>query len=200
MSQMAGLTSFTTNTVISSSEMNANNTIITATYNAHDIASTAVHNVGAGSVVGTTLTQTLANKTMTSPVLTGTVNVSSLTAFTGSLPESGFAAAAAIPTANKMVNEAIIKAWADVYISPLTYTASYNVDSISEVTNGTWRVNFKIPFASNEYVVIVTPNNGLLWSATATRTSSAQCTIYTFDSSGTKLSTAPFSFIAIGAQ
>ena len=38
--------------------------------NAHDIATTAVHAVGAGDVVGTTLTQTLTNKTLTTPTLT----------------------------------------------------------------------------------------------------------------------------------
>lgn len=51
MAQMMGLVSFTTNTVISSSDANGNNTIITATYNAHDIAITAVHGATAGTGV-----------------------------------------------------------------------------------------------------------------------------------------------------
>lgn len=38
--------------------------------NAHDAAATAVHAVGAGAVVSTTLAQTLTNKTLTSPTLT----------------------------------------------------------------------------------------------------------------------------------
>jgi hypothetical protein len=37
---------------------------------AHDTATTGVHGVGAGAIVGTTLTQTLTNKTLTSPTLT----------------------------------------------------------------------------------------------------------------------------------
>uniref|UniRef100_A0A6H1ZIX0 Uncharacterized protein n=1 Tax=viral metagenome TaxID=1070528 RepID=A0A6H1ZIX0_9ZZZZ len=42
---------------------------IVAAYNAHDPATTAVHGVGAGTVCGTTLTQTLTNKTLTSPTI-----------------------------------------------------------------------------------------------------------------------------------
>lgn len=38
-------------------------------FNAHTDATTAIHGVGAGSIVGTTLTQTLTNKTLTSPVV-----------------------------------------------------------------------------------------------------------------------------------
>lgn len=44
---------------------------IVAGYNAHDIATTAIHGVGAGTVCGTTLTQTLTLKTIVSPVITG---------------------------------------------------------------------------------------------------------------------------------
>ena len=43
-----------------------------AAYNAHDANTTAVHGVGTGAVVGTALTQTLTNKTLTAPVLSGT--------------------------------------------------------------------------------------------------------------------------------
>ena len=42
---------------------------IVAAYNVHDTATTAVHGVGAGTVCGTTLTQTLTNKTLTSPTI-----------------------------------------------------------------------------------------------------------------------------------
>ena len=52
---------------------------IVAAYNAHDPATTAVHGVGAGTVCGTTLTQTLTNKTVSSPTLTGTVAASGAT-------------------------------------------------------------------------------------------------------------------------
>ena len=40
----------------------------------HAALTTGVHGVGAGVVVGTTLTQTLTNKTLTSPVIQGTVD------------------------------------------------------------------------------------------------------------------------------
>lgn len=41
----------------------------------HGAATTGVHGVGAGSVVGTTSTQTLTNKTLSSPTITGTATV-----------------------------------------------------------------------------------------------------------------------------
>lgn len=52
--------------------------IVTA-YNTHDTGTTAVHGVGAGTVCGTTLTQTLTNKTLSAPTLTGTVTASGAT-------------------------------------------------------------------------------------------------------------------------
>lgn len=44
------------------------------TYNAHIIATTGVHGVGAGAIVGTTLVQTLTNKTLTLPTIADFTN------------------------------------------------------------------------------------------------------------------------------
>ena len=57
---------------------------IVGAYNVHDVATTGIHGIGAGTVCGTTLTQTLTNKTLTSPTissptLTGTVAASGAT-------------------------------------------------------------------------------------------------------------------------
>ncbi len=46
---------------------------------AHDTATTGVHGVGAGTIVGTTLTQTLTNKTLTAPVISTITNTGTLT-------------------------------------------------------------------------------------------------------------------------
>lgn len=45
---------------------------VAAAVSAHAAVTTGVHGAGAGSVVGTTLSQTLTNKSLTSPVITGT--------------------------------------------------------------------------------------------------------------------------------
>ena len=63
MGQIPSLNSFSPNTTIASSSVNANFTSIRNTYNAHDTATTSVHGV-TGNIVGTTDTQTLTNKTI----------------------------------------------------------------------------------------------------------------------------------------
>jgi hypothetical protein len=51
----------------------------------HVLAETGVHGVGSGSVVGTTLAQILTNKTIDSPIITGSANVSGNINVTGRL-------------------------------------------------------------------------------------------------------------------
>lgn len=51
----------------------------------HASATTGVHGVGAGNVVGTTSTQTLTNKTLSSPTISGTANVTANVNVTGRL-------------------------------------------------------------------------------------------------------------------
>lgn len=60
---------FTANTIIRSSQVNSNFTDIKTAHNTHAAASTAEHGV-TGTIVGTSDTQTLTNKTLTSPKVT----------------------------------------------------------------------------------------------------------------------------------
>ncbi|MDX1902095.1 MAG: hypothetical protein SFW66_08885 [Gammaproteobacteria bacterium] len=83
MAQMSALIAFSPDTTILSADTNLNNNTIRNTYNAHDIATTAVHGVGAGAIVGTTLSQTLTNKTLTSPTITGPTFTGNLTVNSG---------------------------------------------------------------------------------------------------------------------
>lgn len=69
MASIGALISFSPNTTILSADVNSNFSDIRTTYNAHDSATTAVHGVS-GDIVGTSDTQTLTNKTLTSPILT----------------------------------------------------------------------------------------------------------------------------------
>lgn len=50
-----------------------------ATLTTHKDLATGIHGVGAGTLVGTTLTQTLTNKTLTSPTINGTIATTGLT-------------------------------------------------------------------------------------------------------------------------
>ena len=75
MGQMTISIIFAANTLIRAAHFNTVHvTDIRDTYNVHDAATTGVHGLTGGAVfVGTTMSQTLTNKTLTSPVLGGTV-------------------------------------------------------------------------------------------------------------------------------
>ncbi len=63
-------------------KVEGNATQIVADLNTHDVATTAVHGVGAGTLVGTALSQTLTSKTLTSPVLNTGVSGSAISTST----------------------------------------------------------------------------------------------------------------------
>jgi hypothetical protein len=56
---------------------------------AHHVATTGVHGVGAGAIVGTTLAQSLTNKTLTSPNVTTLTVASGGASITGGLNNNG---------------------------------------------------------------------------------------------------------------
>lgn len=61
--------------------------------NAHEILTTGIHGVGAGTVVGTAATQTLSAKTLTSPVLvTPVLGVATATSINGMFPTTFYQA------------------------------------------------------------------------------------------------------------
>lgn len=74
---------FAPNTIIASAQVNTNFNNVKTTYDAHEAASAGVHGV-VGDVVGTTDTQTLTNKTLTSPIITAINAGSGLTITAGS--------------------------------------------------------------------------------------------------------------------
>lgn len=60
---------FSPGAIIFASRFNQNFSDVQVWANAHEIATTGVHGVGAGQIVGTTLTQTISNKTFSAPLL-----------------------------------------------------------------------------------------------------------------------------------
>ena len=97
---------------------------------------------GAQTFVGTTATQTLTNKTITSPVLDGNV----------SLPATD------PPTANMATRESICKGWAFVSIAAgtPTLTNSYNVSGIVDGGAGITTITWNTDFANANYAVTCT--------------------------------------------
>lgn len=62
---------FVAGTLIQSSQVDQNFADLVSAGNTHEAATTGIHGVGGGAIVGTTLTQTLTNKSLTSPQITG---------------------------------------------------------------------------------------------------------------------------------
>ena len=192
--------------VLGSSDLNAN----FAEYTAHAAASSSVHGVS-GSVVGTSGIQTLFSKTLSSPniqtptistpsisnaSLSGTLT-STLSSVIGNLPEFSIAAAQSTPTANRMVSEAIIKAWGYI-TSGASINASYNISSVSRPTTGTYLITLKRAFSSSNYVVVASSENQTVICAIQPVNSSSFY-VYTTTSGGSPGNVA-FHFMAMGAQ
>ncbi len=98
--------------------------------------------LGAQNFVGDTGTQTLTNKSLTSPTLTGNV----------SLPATD------PPTANMATRESICKGWAYITIAAgtPTLTNSYNVSGIVDGGAGITTVTWNTDFANANYAVVAT--------------------------------------------
>jgi len=119
------MSAFTRTTVIDSSpagdtvkqavlDVDTDLTGIVGAYNVHDTATTAVHGVGAGTVCGTTLTQTLTNKTLMSPTISsptitaGTIQgASTLNALTFAAATTGWTGAGGTASKTLTVDEAV---------------------------------------------------------------------------------------------
>lgn len=97
---------------------------------------------GAQSFVGDTASQTLTNKSLTSPTLTGNV----------SLPATD------PPVANMATRESICKGWAYVTISggTVTLTNSYNVSGVVDGGAGITTITWATDFANANYAVTCT--------------------------------------------
>jgi hypothetical protein len=96
---------------------------------------------GTQTFVGATATQTLTNKSLTSPTMTGTITVP---------------ATDPPPAADALTQGSLVKAWAMVTISGGTpvLTASYNVASVTDNGAGDTEVVWDTDFADANYAVI----------------------------------------------
>ncbi len=101
---------------------------------------------GAQNFVGDSSTQTLTNKSLTSPTLTGTVVIP---------------AADPPGAASALTKESIVKGWAFVSISggTVTLTNSYNVSSLTDGGAGITTVVWNTDFANANYAVTISPED-----------------------------------------
>lgn len=169
------LTEFTPDTLAKSGEVNNNFSEVKNSTNAHMIATSGEHGVS-GAIVGTTDLQTVSNKTIVSPTVTGTAT------FTGTI-----------------INDSIIKAWGTIS-NTAEVVSSFNISSLETTsTAGLYIINFSNAFADTSYCVVAgmnDPNGGNVTTYNISTTSMYVAT-YVGLSYAADLA---FSFIAIGAQ
>lgn len=108
------------------------------------------------TLVGRVTTDTLTNKTLTSPSIGGAT-------ITGAAPAS--------PAANVLYTDSIIKGWC--YLTGATWTiqADLNVTSITDNGTGDFTINWATPFADAKYAVVATgtdPSQGIVVSEDTT--------------------------------
>lgn len=126
MAQIPALISFNPNTTILSADTNSNNSSIRTVYNAHDTATTAVHGMGASTIVGTALSQNLTNKTITAAVLSGS--------FTGTYTLAGMPTITA-PTISAPIFTGNITLTGSRFVSNVNiYAGDFNVYSDAGIT------------------------------------------------------------------
>lgn len=109
-------------TTIYSAQANSNFSHLVNDGNTHEGATTGVHGVGVGQIVGTTLAQTLTNKTINGGVLTGT--------FTGTPTYSGrpiFSAGLTVPTTQTI----------SLNVGATSRITESSADTIQIITGGT---------------------------------------------------------------
>lgn len=154
-------------------------TNIFADLTTHEAMTTNAHGVGSGTIVGTTLTQTLTNKTLSAPTLTGTVTSSGATisapTLTGSITASGatfVSPTISAPTLTGVITASGATISAPTLVSPALGTpASGNLSNctlatppaIGETTPNTVR-------ATNKEIFITSSATGPLIAAECSRT------------------------------
>jgi len=109
-------------TTIYSAQVNSNFSHLVNDGNTHEVATTGVHGVGVGQIVGTALTQTLTNKTINGGALTGT--------FTGTPAYSGrpiFSVGLTVPTTQTI----------SLNVGATSRITESSADTIQIITGGT---------------------------------------------------------------
>jgi hypothetical protein len=122
---------------------------VVAAYNDHDTDTTGVHGVGAGTVCGTTLTQTLTNKTLTSPTVNGgtisgatITGASTLNGLTHTAATTGFTIAGGSTSKTLTVSQNVNLDEAVAMSSKATQTATTWTPAISGLTFGTTHASY----------------------------------------------------------
>ncbi len=106
----------------------------------------------ASAVVGLTDTQTLTNKTLTSPVINTAITGTAIA--TQAQQETGSATDVLVTSGRQQFHPSAAKAW--VMFDPTAAVhASYNVSSITDMGTGSWRVVFTTAQSSANFSTVV---------------------------------------------
>lgn len=194
MAQVPALTPLVNGNTADASQVLGNEESIRTVYNAHDTATGGVHGITApDAIVSKNASQTLTNKTLTSPAVTGLTGdiVSASTKVT--IPTNTVQSVVAAAADGTLVDQ-------DFYISPqynLTVSGNYSYSSSRAVGYfyrlGTiWRMNFNITgSASNTNQLDITIND-VIFKAGVVQSISASNSAVTYGTNGKAINSASY--------
>jgi hypothetical protein len=136
-------------------------------YNDHDTSSSGIHSLGTGTVVGTTNTQTLTNKTLATPVVTGDIYTNAWVDYSATSTIGGFSTVSSKAIYVKKIGKTVFISFTIAGTSDSTVTnftlpyAIVDLTSIAvgaSVDNGGTQVAGLISANSGGSLVVVYPS------------------------------------------
>ena len=111
----------------------------------------------ASAVVGLTDTQTLTNKTLTSPVINTAITGTAIA--TQAQQETGSATDVLVTSGRQQFHPSAAKCWGNATGASPSFTSSYNMSSLTDGGVGNWTFNFSVTFSSSNTCPVISSQN-----------------------------------------